>query len=354
MAQIIRMGNPTKRAILFKCSCGCEFKEEYNVCKHYTIHEKFIQPAINEQDEWDKCNGLTPWYKDVSTDMHSTTCPCCHKTVEVTDEHYSQQCHYEYEEECAADPDAAARKEITRYVLDLVDYEGRDTSRLDHFLTRTEGHAGENEMRWKMHKYKMSVESIIGRKYKYDISFDFTKPEYLTLAVECFELLFPTRFPRTEEYMRSRQVFVRDFIERANNPKSSCGWQYWQYERVLNGDFSGTTDRTKQLWEQFRKYKSEIWGAVFYNDKEEEMLKRFMCVSNSLSVLVDNFGLTFDKVIEYIYFNSHDCAYRTGRDYNELTEGERAAEEAKAKEREARTAAKRAVIEKCLAKNANE
>lgn len=322
MAQIIRMGTKTTmRAILFKCSCGCEFKEDYDVCTHYTTHEKVYQPATSEQDEWDKCNGYDSWYKDVSTDMHSTTCPCCHKTVEVTDEHYTQQCHYEFDEETQANPDNYELNRIKKGILNKVDFEGRDTKILDTYITTAFEDSGVNEMRELMRKHKITVESLIGRPYKYDISLDYSKPDYLRMGVEIYELIYPTKFPRSKEYMNTRNTFVRDFIAYSNNPKVSGCDIFWPYKTIVEGGEIKPTETTKQLWNEFSDFL-----ANRYSESEKELLGKFLCVNNAISTLVDEHHLDFKGVLEYIQFNGHDESFSNHNDsmyYKEMTHNER-------------------------------
>lgn len=324
MAQIIRMGNKTTmRAILFKCSCGCEFKEDYDKCSHY-FKKKTM--SVSPRDEIDECFqrfGKIPTsveVDDTDNQMHKAICPCCGEEVEVTDEHYIEQCHYEFDEEKKANPDTYEVTKIKKGILSRVDFEGRDTKRLDVYITNAEGHSGENELRELMRKHQITVESLIGRPYKYDISLDYSKPDYLRLGVEIYELIYPTQFPRSEEYLRNRNIFVRDFISYSNNPKEFGCWIFWPYKNVVNGEIK-PTERTKQLWNEFSAFlKYE------YSESEKELLGKFLCVNNAISTLVDEHHLDFKGVLEYIKFNGHDNSFCVRKDsmyYKVMTHNEK-------------------------------
>lgn len=324
MAQIIRMGTKTTmRAILFKCSCGCEFKEDYDKCRHY-FKKKTV--SVSPRDEIDECFqrfGKIPTTieeDDTDKQMHQAICPCCGEEVEVTDEHYTQQCHYEFEEEKKANPDTYEVTKIKKEILKRVDFEGRDTKRLDVYITNAEGHSGENELRELMRKHQITVESLIGRPYKYDISLDYSKPDYLRMGVEIYELIYPTQFPRSEEYLRNRNIFVRDFISYSNNPKEMGCCIFWPYKNVVNGEIK-PTERTKQLWNEFSAFLNHE-----YSESEKELLGKFLCVNNAISTFVDEHHLDFNGVLEYIKFNSHDNSFRVSKDsmyYKEMTNNER-------------------------------
>ena len=324
MAQIIRMGTKTTmRAILFKCSCGCEFKEDYDKCNHY-FRKKTM--CVSPRDEIDECFqrfGKIPTsveVDDTDNQMHKAICPCCGEEVEVTDEHYIEQCHYEFDEEKKANPDTYEVTKIKKGILSRVDFEGRDTKRLDVYITNAEGHSGENELRELMRKHQITVESLIGRPYKYDISLDYSKPDYLRLGVEIYELIYPTTFPRSEEYLRNRNIFVRDFISYSNNPKEFGCWIFWPYKNVVNGEIK-PTERTKQLWNEFSAFlKYE------YSESEKELLGKFLCVNNAISTLVDEHHLDFKGVLEYIKFNGHDNSFCVRKDsmyYKVMTHNEK-------------------------------
>lgn len=324
MAQIIRMGTKTTmRAILFKCSCGCEFKEDYDKCNHY-FRKKTM--CVSPRDEIDECFqrfGKIPTsveVDDTDNQMHKAICPCCGEEVEVTDEHYIEQCHYEFDEEKKANPDTYEVTKIKKGILSRVDFEGRDTKRLDVYITNAEGHSGENELRELMRKHQITVESLIGRPYKYDISLDYSKPDYLRLGVEIYELIYPTQFPRSEEYLRNRNIFVRDFISYSNNPKEFGCWIFWPYKNVVNGEIK-PTERTKQLWNEFSAFlKYE------YSESEKELLGKFLCVNNAISTLVDEHHLDFKGVLEYIKFNGHDNSFCVRKDsmyYKVMTHNEK-------------------------------
>lgn len=324
MAQIIRMGTKTTmRAILFKCSCGCEFKEDYDKCNHY-FRKKTM--CVSPRDEIDECFqrfGKIPTsveVDDTDNQMHKAICPCCGEEVEVTHDHYIEQCHYEFDEEKKANPDTYEVTKIKKGILSRVDFEGRDTKRLDVYITNAEGHSGENELRELMRKHQITVESLIGRPYKYDISLDYSKPDYLRLGVEIYELIYPTQFPRSEEYLRNRNIFVRDFISYSNNPKEFGCWIFWPYKNVVNGEIK-PTERTKQLWNEFSAFlKYE------YSESEKELLGKFLCVNNAISTLVDEHHLDFKGVLEYIKFNGHDNSFCVRKDsmyYKVMTHNEK-------------------------------
>ena len=332
MAQIIRMGTKTtKRAILFKCSCGCEFKEDYDKCTHYFKKKRV---SVSPRDEIDECFqrfGKIPTsveVDDTDKQMHQAICPCCGADVDVTDEHYTQQCHYEFEEEKKANPDTYEVNKIKRGILDRVDFEGRNTKRLDAFLTNAEGHSGENDFRELMRKHQITVESVIGRPYEYDISLDYSKPDYLRMGVQIYELIYPTTFPRSEEYLKNRNIFVRDFIAYGNNPKEFGCWLFWPYKDVVNGEIK-PTERTKQLWNEFSAFlKNE------YSESEKELLGKFLCVNNAISTLVDEHHLDFKGVLEYIQFNGHENSFLDRKDkmyYKEMTHNERVMKKEKEK-----------------------
>lgn len=324
MAQIIRMGNKTTmRAILFKCSCGCEFKEDYDKCRHY-FKKKTVR--VSPRDEIDECFqrfGKIPTsveVDDTDKQMHQAICPCCGADVDVTHEHYIEQCRYEFEEEKKANPDTYEVSKIKKEILSRIDFEGRDTKRLDVYITNADGHSGENELRELMRKHQITVESLIGRPYKYDISLDYSKPDYLRLGVEIYELIYPTTFPRSEEYLRNRNIFVRDFISYSNNPKEFGCWIFWPYKNVVNGEIK-PTERTKQLWNEFSAFLK--YG---YSESEKELLGKFLCVNNAISTLVDEHHLDFKGVLEYIKFNGHDDSFCDRKDsmyYKEMTNNEK-------------------------------
>ena len=332
MAQIIRMGTKTTmRAILFKCSCGCEFKEDYDKCSHY-YEKKSVR--VSPRDEIDECFqrfGKIPTtieVDDTDKQMHKAICPCCGEEVVVSDEHYSKQCRYEFEEEKKANPDTYEVNKIKKGILSRVDFEGRDTSRLDVYLTNAEGHSGENEMRELMRKHQITVESLIGRPYKYDISLDYSKPDYLRMGVEIYELIYPTQFPRSEEYMNKRNTFVRDFIAYSNNPKEMGCYIFWPYKNVVEGEIK-PTERTKQLWNEFSAFLNHT-----YSESEKELLGKLLCVNNSISTFVDEHHLDFKGVLEYIQFNSHDDSFREHKDsmyYKVMTNNEKVMKQEKEK-----------------------
>lgn len=324
MAQIIRMGTKTiMRAILFKCSCGCEFKEDYDKCRHY-FKKKTVR--VSPRDEIDECFqrfGKIPTsveVDDTDKQMHQAICPCCGADVDVTHEHYIEQCRYEFEEEKKANPDTYEVSKIKKEILSRIDFEGRDTKRLDVYITNADGHSGENELRELMRKHQITVESLIGRPYKYDISLDYSKPDYLRQGVEIYELIYPTTFPRSNEYLSNRNIFVRDFISYSNNPKEFGCWIFWPYKNVVNGEIK-PTERTKQLWNEFSAFlKYE------YSESEKELLGKFLCVNNAISTLVDEHHLDFKGVLEYIRFNGHDDSFRDRKDsmyYKEMTNNEK-------------------------------
>ena len=325
MAQIIRMGNKTTmRAILFKCSCGCEFKEDYDKCRHY-FEKKSVR--VSPRDEIDECFqrfGKIPTtieVDDKDKQIHQAICPCCCKEVEVTDEHYAQQCHYEFDEEKKANPDTYEVNKIKKEILKRVDFEGRDTAKLDAYLTTAFDVSGENELRELMRKHQITVESLIGRPYKYDISLDYSKPDYLRMGVEIYELIYPTQFPRSEEYMNKRNTFVRDFIAYSNNPKEMGCWIFWPYKNVVEGKEIKPTETTKKLWNEFSAFLKNT-----YSESEKELLGKLLCVNNSISTLVNEHHLDFKGVLEYIQFNSHDDSFREHNDsmyYKEMTNNEK-------------------------------
>ena len=300
-----------------------EFKEDYDKCRHY-FEKKSVR--VSPRDEIDECFqrfGKIPTtieVDDTDKQMHQAICPCCGDKVEVTDEHYSKQCRYEFDEEKKANPDTYEVNKIKKEILSRVDFEGRDTKRLDVYITNAEGHSGENELRELMRKHQITVESLIGRPYKYDISLDYSKPDYLRMGVEIYELIYPTQFPRSEEYMNKRNTFVRDFIAYSNNPKEMGCWIFWPYKNVVNGEIK-PTERTIQLWNEFSAFlKYE------YSESEKELLGKFLCVNNAISTLVDEHHLDFKGVLEYIRFNAHDDSFRDSKDsmyYKEMTNNER-------------------------------
>ena len=324
MAQIIRMGTKTtKRAILFKCSCGCEFKEDYDKCTHY-FKKKTV--SVSPRDEIDECFqrfGKIPTsveVDDTDKQMHQAICPCCSANVDVTHDHYIEQCHYEFDEEKKANPDTYEVNKIKSGILNRIDFEGRDTKRLDVYITNAEGHSGENELRELMRKHQITVESIIGRPYKYDISLDYSKPDYLRMGVEIYELIYPTTFPRSEEYINNRNIFVRDFIAYSNNPKEFGCSIFWPYKEVVNGEIK-PTERTKHLWNEFSDFLKHE-----YSESERELLGKFLCVNNAISILVDEHHLDFKGVLEYIQFNGHDNSFCDRKDsmyYKEMTNDEK-------------------------------
>lgn len=325
MAQIIRMGTNTKmRAILFKCSCGCEFKEDYDKCSHY-FKKKSVH--VSPRDEIDECFqrfGKVPTtieVDDTDKQMHKAICPCCGDEVVVTDEHYTQQCHYEFDEEKKANPDTYEVAKINKEILKRVDFEGRDTKKLDAYLTNAFGASGENELRELMRKHKITVESVIGRPYKYDISLDYSKPDYLRMGVEIYELIYPTKFPRSEEYMNNRNTFVRDFIAYSNNPKESGCRIFWPYKMVVEGEEIKPSETSKKLWNEFSAFLKNT-----YSESERVLLGKLLCVNNSISTLVNEHHLDFEGVLSYIQFNSHDDSFREHNDsmyYKVLTNNER-------------------------------
>lgn len=292
MAEIIKMGNKTKmRKILFKCDCGCVFKEEYSVCKHFDDGKR-----------------------------HSTTCPCCGKRVEVSDEHYAKQCHLEYEEEKRENPDYFDVEKIKRTVHNNVDFEGRDTTLLDKIMYRVDGPAGENEFRQLLRKHKITIESLIGRPYKFDINLNFSIPDLARLGVQIYELIYPTKFPRNEEYLEKRQMFVKDFILYSNDKSERGTYIFWPYLNVIENKMQ-PSERTIELWNEFKTHRCKNLMNSF-TEEEMESLRKFLCVRDSLSILVDEHKLDFDGVWDYILFNEKQNAFCKNKDYSEMTHNE--------------------------------
>lgn len=296
MAEIIKKGIYTKnRKILFKCDCGCIFKEEYDVCKHF---------------------------KDENDDekMHRTTCPCCGKLNEVSHEHYIKQCKLECEEEKRENPDFFDIKKIERTIHNYVDFEGRDTTQLDKIMYRAEGPAGENEFRQLLRKHKITIESLIGRPYKYDINLNFSIPDLAILGVQIYELIYPTKFPRKEKYLEERQIFVKDFIAYSNDNSDNGTYIFWPYLTAIENKMQ-PSERTIELWNEFKTHKCKnLMNSL--TEEEMECLRKFLCVRDSLSILVDEYKLDFDGVWDYILFNKKLDACLKNKDYSEMTHNE--------------------------------